>query len=243
MKFVTLVSIVAALGGLLFGFDTAVVSGAIGFMKERFLLNDVQVGWAVSSLIIGCIAGAAGAGVLSDRFGRKKSIDLRCGPVYYRILRFRHSGHIHRLCYRPYYRRTRHRYHLNSMSSLQCGNRACQISRPSGGVKPAGDGNRYFPRLLHKYGNSRIWRSGMGRFNRLAVDVRIRRFAGTAVPCTAVFLCPRASLVDQAGKGRGISSDFIEDSRRRIGQKRKSLILKNRLNRKAAPAVSCLPRA
>lgn len=72
MKFVTLVSIVAALGGLLFGFDTAVVSGAIGFMKQRFDLNELEVGWAVSSLIIGCIAGAAVSGILSDRFGRKK---------------------------------------------------------------------------------------------------------------------------------------------------------------------------
>lgn len=72
IKFVTLVSIVAALGGLLFGFDTAVVSGAIGFMKDRFTLNEVEVGWAVSSLIIGCIFGAAISGVLSDRFGRKK---------------------------------------------------------------------------------------------------------------------------------------------------------------------------
>lgn len=72
MKFVTLVSIVAALGGLLFGFDTAVVSGAIGFMKQRFSLNELEVGWAVSSLIIGCIAGAAASGMLSDRFGRKK---------------------------------------------------------------------------------------------------------------------------------------------------------------------------
>lgn len=72
MKFVTLVSIVAALGGLLFGFDTAVVSGAIGFMKQRFDLNELEVGWAVSSLIIGCIAGAAVSGMLSDRLGRKK---------------------------------------------------------------------------------------------------------------------------------------------------------------------------
>lgn len=72
MKFVTLVSIVAALGGLLFGFDTAVVSGAVGFMEERFHLTEVQVGWAVSSLIVGCIVGAAMSGVASDRFGRKK---------------------------------------------------------------------------------------------------------------------------------------------------------------------------
>lgn len=72
MKFVTLVSIVAALGGLLFGFDTAVVSGAVGFMKERFSLNELQVGWAVSSLIIGCIVGAGFSGMISDKLGRKK---------------------------------------------------------------------------------------------------------------------------------------------------------------------------
>jgi SP family arabinose:H+ symporter-like MFS transporter len=72
MKFVTLVSIVSALGGLLFGFDTAVVSGAVGFMEEHFYLSKLQVGWAVSSLIIGCIVGAAMSGILGDRFGRKK---------------------------------------------------------------------------------------------------------------------------------------------------------------------------
>lgn len=72
MKFVTLVSIVSALGGLLFGFDTAVVSGAVGFMEDRFDLSKLQVGWAVSSLIIGCIVGAAISGILGDRFGRKK---------------------------------------------------------------------------------------------------------------------------------------------------------------------------
>lgn len=72
MKFVTLVSMVSALGGLLFGFDTAVVSGAIGFMEHHFDLTKLQVGWAVSSLIIGCIIGAAMSGLLSDRFGRKK---------------------------------------------------------------------------------------------------------------------------------------------------------------------------
>ncbi|CAM4142022.1 sugar porter family MFS transporter [Paenibacillus alkaliterrae] len=72
MKFVTLVSMVSALGGLLFGFDTAVVSGAIGFMEQHFDLSKLQVGWAVSSLIIGCIIGAAMSGLLSDRFGRKR---------------------------------------------------------------------------------------------------------------------------------------------------------------------------
>ncbi|AJY77019.1 sugar porter family MFS transporter [Paenibacillus beijingensis] len=83
MRFVTLVAIVAALGGLLFGFDTAAVSGAIGFMKIRFGLNQVEVGWAVSCLIVGCIFGAAGAGGISDKFGRKKV--LYAGAVLYLI--------------------------------------------------------------------------------------------------------------------------------------------------------------
>ncbi|MDN4082421.1 sugar porter family MFS transporter [Paenibacillus polymyxa] len=72
MLFVTLVSIVAALGGILFGFDIAVVSGAVEFLQQRFSLSEFQVGWAVSSLIVGSITGAALSGYMSERIGRKK---------------------------------------------------------------------------------------------------------------------------------------------------------------------------
>lgn len=74
--FVYMVSAVAALGGLLFGFDTAVIAGAIGFMKAQFTLNDVQTGFVASCVLIGCASGAALAGVLADRFGRKKVLIL-----------------------------------------------------------------------------------------------------------------------------------------------------------------------
>ncbi len=67
---------VAALGGLLFGYDTAVISGAIGFMEEHFSLDEVQKGWVASCALIGCILGAAGAGMLSDSLGRKKVLLL-----------------------------------------------------------------------------------------------------------------------------------------------------------------------
>ncbi|HMQ08941.1 MAG TPA: sugar porter family MFS transporter [Saprospiraceae bacterium] len=63
---------VAALGGLLFGYDTAVISGAIGYLQLKFELSAAMKGWAASSAIIGCIFGAMAAGSLSDRFGRKK---------------------------------------------------------------------------------------------------------------------------------------------------------------------------
>ena len=70
--FVYTVAIVAAMGGLLFGFDTGVISGAIPFVTKNFSLNAHQEGFAVSNLLIGCIIGASTAGILSDRFGRKK---------------------------------------------------------------------------------------------------------------------------------------------------------------------------
>ena len=65
------ISIVATLGGLLFGYDTAVISGAIGFLRAHFELDTIQMGWAASSALVGCMAGAAAAGTLSDRFGRR----------------------------------------------------------------------------------------------------------------------------------------------------------------------------
>ncbi len=63
---------VAAIGGLLFGFDTAVINGAIVFLKRQFLLNDSQTEVAASSLLLGCVVGASLAAVTSDRFGRKR---------------------------------------------------------------------------------------------------------------------------------------------------------------------------
>ncbi len=65
---------VAALGGFLFGYDTAVISGTIGFVKSKFALDALMEGWFVSSALLGCIVGVGFAGELSDRFGRKRSL-------------------------------------------------------------------------------------------------------------------------------------------------------------------------
>lgn len=62
---------VAALGGLLFGYDTAVISGAIGFLQTYFHLSPAGAGWAASSALAGCVLGAAGAGYISDTVGRR----------------------------------------------------------------------------------------------------------------------------------------------------------------------------
>jgi MFS transporter, SP family, arabinose:H+ symporter len=73
-NYVLLISAIASLGGLLFGFDTAVISGTTPFIRPFFGLDDIGLGWTVSSLLGGCILGVISAGKPSDMFGRKKTL-------------------------------------------------------------------------------------------------------------------------------------------------------------------------
>lgn len=66
-----LVCLVAALGGFLFGFDTAVISGTVSLVKHDFGLNANYEGWFVSCALLGCIIGVSISGKLSDKYGRK----------------------------------------------------------------------------------------------------------------------------------------------------------------------------
>ncbi len=77
--YLMLLTVTAALGGLLFGYDTAVISGAVGFLQAHFQLNAGLKGWAASSALIGCIVGAMFGGPLSDKYGRKKMLLLCAG--------------------------------------------------------------------------------------------------------------------------------------------------------------------
>ncbi|HEY2083138.1 MAG TPA: sugar porter family MFS transporter [Verrucomicrobiae bacterium] len=71
--YVWLVSSVAAMGGLLFGWDWVVIGGAKPFFQRYFqLTTEAQIGWANSCALVGCLVGALVAGALSDRFGRKR---------------------------------------------------------------------------------------------------------------------------------------------------------------------------
>ena len=73
---VNYICITVAIGGLLFGFDTAAISGAIGLVKIQFNLNPAGEGWMVSCGLLGCIIGVFGTGMLTNKVGRKKSILL-----------------------------------------------------------------------------------------------------------------------------------------------------------------------
>jgi SP family arabinose:H+ symporter-like MFS transporter len=81
LRFVLFASGVTAIGGFLFGYDTAVINGANSYLKAHLNLSPSQEGLAGASAILGCIPGAMCAGFLSDRFGRRKLLFL-CALLY-----------------------------------------------------------------------------------------------------------------------------------------------------------------
>lgn len=81
VRFVLFAASVSAIGGFLFGYDTAVINGANTYLTTHFALNAAQSGTASASAILGCIPGALVAGGLSDRFGRKRLLFI-CAILY-----------------------------------------------------------------------------------------------------------------------------------------------------------------
>ncbi len=78
-SYIFLISLIAALGGLLFGFDIAIFSGTIPFIKPYYQLTDAQLGWTGSSLYVGCMIGTLFTGFFADRFGRKLPLIISAG--------------------------------------------------------------------------------------------------------------------------------------------------------------------
>jgi sugar porter (SP) family MFS transporter len=76
LRYIAFLACTAALGGLLFGFDIAIITGAGPFITREFALSDIGLGWAFSSLLFGCVLGCFIAGRLTDRYGRKKLLVL-----------------------------------------------------------------------------------------------------------------------------------------------------------------------
>lgn len=73
-SYLTFLSVVAAIGGFLFGYDAAVISGTISQVTAQFGLDEIQVGWFVGCALIGSIIGVLFAGKLSDMWGRKMTM-------------------------------------------------------------------------------------------------------------------------------------------------------------------------
>ncbi|HLV94633.1 MAG TPA: sugar porter family MFS transporter [Candidatus Acidoferrales bacterium] len=74
LSYVILLATTTAISGFLFGFDTAVINGVLLLLRREFALSNLQTEVAASSLLLGCLLGAAGASVIGDRYGRKNSL-------------------------------------------------------------------------------------------------------------------------------------------------------------------------
>src|SRR5450755_3894480 len=75
--FIWIISLVAAMGGLLFGYDWVVIGGAKPFYEQFFQLTSRQlIGWANSCALLGCLVGSLASGLFTDRFGRRKTLIL-----------------------------------------------------------------------------------------------------------------------------------------------------------------------
>ena len=72
--YVLFLATVAAVSGFLFGFDTAVINGVLLFLQRQFALSSLETEVAASALLLGCLFGAAGASLVGDRIGRRKSL-------------------------------------------------------------------------------------------------------------------------------------------------------------------------
>ncbi|EJZ7017887.1 sugar porter family MFS transporter [Salmonella enterica] len=80
--YVYFIAAIASLGGLLFGYDTAVISGAVNYFEKYFSLTPAELGWGVSSALVGCILGSILSGPISDKYGRKKSLII-CAILFF----------------------------------------------------------------------------------------------------------------------------------------------------------------
>lgn len=74
LPYIIRICAVASLGGLLFGYDTSVISGAIDALKIYFQLSPAETGWAVSNVVIGCVIGSLCSGEMARKIGRKKTL-------------------------------------------------------------------------------------------------------------------------------------------------------------------------
>lgn len=81
LRFVFFAAATAAIGGFLFGYDTAVINGANSYLNEHLNLNATQQGMATGAALLGCVPGAMFAGFLSDRFGRRNLMFL-CAVLF-----------------------------------------------------------------------------------------------------------------------------------------------------------------
>ena len=216
--YIWLISIVAALGGLLFGYDWVVIGGAKPFFERYFHLTDAaQSGWANSCALIGCLVGALVAGALSDKFGRKRllivsaflfavtSIGNALAPTFSIFVAWRMLGGV------------AIGLASNLVADVYRGNRPGADARQAGFHQPAhhrhrragGAIDQLVPRPRSAGGrDGRVHPRFVVWPGRLALDVRHHRDSVGAVFRGHVFCSRKSALAGEKGESRKVQNPF-----------------------------------
>ena len=129
LGYVIFLSVVAAIGGFLFGYDTAVISGTVQQVTQQFDLNSLQVGWFVGCALVGSISGVSIAGILSDHFGRKKTMILSALLFSVSAIGCAIASSYTGLRYLQDHRRHRYWNRFNCLTDVYLGGQPAEVSR------------------------------------------------------------------------------------------------------------------
>lgn len=158
--YVAFLSLVAAIGGILFGYDTAVISGTISGVASQFSLDAMQQGWFVGCALVGSIGGVAVAGVLSDRFGRQAD-DVAVGRAVHRFgRRLCRQCRLHATGRLPHRGRRGHRRGVDRFADVYFRGRRGALARDTRVALPAGHHGRVPGGLPRELPDTQIGRNG-----------------------------------------------------------------------------------
>jgi MFS family permease len=131
-KYLVKSTIVAALGGLLFGFDTAVIAGTTHALSETYRLSPGLLGWTVAIALWGAIVGAMLAGVPGERFGRRDSLRVLAMLYLVSALGCAFAWGWYPLVFFRFVGGAGYRWFLGAGADVHRGNRSGKVARTAG---------------------------------------------------------------------------------------------------------------
>ncbi len=257
--YVWMVSLVAALGGLLFGYDWVVIGGAKLFYEKFFDLGSEWLqGWAMSCALVGCLFGALGSGALSDRFGRKRLLIVAALLFAVSSIGTGMASHFYVFIAWRILRRRGHRPGIEPFAHVHRRNRSRPDAGQAGGDQPVHHRHRHSPGAVRQLADRRAGaapqhrRADSGVLERpdgLAVDVRGDGDSLAVVPGGNVLrpgepalarqerqLRPRRAILGKVGGG-GYAADALAEIRATLAQGTPRVDFKDLVDRRVLPIL------
>ena len=193
---------VSTLGGLLFGYDNIVISGAIGYLSRLFHLDAAGMGWAAGCALVGCIAGCAAAGTVADYLGKKKGLALCALCFALSSVGMMFAARSSSVCFLAADWRSGHRCGIRDFSELHCRDCSHAGSRPLRDSLSTRDRGRNSCRRLRQHADSAHGRRSVECIHGLALDVFRRSRARNSVRIDDPAGGRKSALADENGPAR-----------------------------------------